>query len=56
MKNILGFYAKNKENDLFRFHWKEDNTFYIIVGTDMILSNPNDYEILEIGFLTADSN
>ena len=50
----LGYYAKNKDNDLFQFEWSELDDFFIKVGDDMILSDPNDYEILEIGYFTAD--
>lgn len=52
MEERLGYYAMNKDNDLFQFCWIKDK-FYILTGTDMIESNPDDYEILEIGIYRA---
>jgi len=53
--NQLGYYAKDKENDLYQFRWKSDSTFEIKFGVQWIEKNPKDFEILEIGFFTADS-
>jgi hypothetical protein len=54
----LGYYAKDVNNNLFQFKWELDNTFLIkcvepsVVG--WVVADPKDYEILEIGFFTAE--
>ena len=47
---ILGYYAKNKFNDLFQFEWDEDDTFKICINGVWEKSDPKEFEILEIGF------
>lgn len=60
----LGYYAKDKDGNLHQFQWGEDDTFYINdeagelvsnLGHKMKIADAKDYEILEIGFFTADS-
>lgn len=52
----LGYYAKNKKGDLFRFEWSTDDKFSIIRGDGSVQTqDPNDYEVLEIGHFDADS-
>ena len=51
----LGYYAKDKEGDLYQFRWGTNEIFEIKFGIQWIQKNPKDYEILEIGFFTADS-
>jgi hypothetical protein len=51
--NSLGYYAKDKNKDLFQFEWFFD-VFYILKNGERISANADDYEILEIGFFTAD--
>lgn len=71
MSKQLGYYAMDKNKNLFQFEWATENekiksisieggitehdAFYIINhdGTKR-LANPKNYEILEIGFFTAD--
>lgn len=50
----LGYYAMDKNKDLFQFEWDEVDNFYILKDGKKIVSDPNNYEILEIGFFTAD--
>jgi len=54
MTNRLGYYAKNVEGDLFQFKWESNGIFQIKYGVQWIQSDPKQYEILEIGFFTAD--
>ena len=57
----LGYYAKDKNNNLFQFEWGADDgsqtneDFFIIRNGEKRKSIATDYEILEIGFFTADS-
>lgn len=51
----LGYYAKDFRNNLFKFEWGDNDKFYIIDINGKRLANPKDYEILEIGFFTADN-
>lgn len=51
----LGYYAKDKDNNLFQFEWASNNDFFIIKDGEKVKANPKDYEILEIGHFTADS-
>jgi hypothetical protein len=48
--NRLGYYAKDKDNNLFQFEWFADDSLVI----DGRIVSKEDYEILEIGFFTAD--
>lgn len=41
----------DKNKDLFQFEWGADETFFIIKDGNKSVANPNDFEILEIGFL-----
>lgn len=54
----LGYYAKDKKtNNLFQFEHGAGDEFYIInQDGDKVMRDPKDYEILEIGFFTADSS
>ena len=54
--NKLGYYAKDKDNNLHQFEWSKDNKLLIITPLGKIESDPKDYEILEIGYFTADDN
>lgn len=57
----LGYYAKDKNNNLFQFEWGADDgnqtneDFFIIRNGEKRKSIATDYEILEIGFFTADT-
>jgi hypothetical protein len=53
--NPLGYYAKDKDNNLFKFKWGSNEEFYIYKDNKAIAVNPDDYEILEIGFFSAES-
>jgi hypothetical protein len=50
----LGFYAKDKNNNLHQFEWGADDEFYIVTPMGNIHTNPDDYEVLNIGIITAD--
>ena len=52
--NYLGYYAMDKKNNLYQFHWGADDTFYIINPKNLKLkrANANDYEILNIAYIT----
>jgi hypothetical protein len=70
MSKRLGYYAMDKNNNLFQFEWgtkddkvynlsmeggmTEHDAFFIIDINGKRLANPKNYEILEIGFFTAD--
>lgn len=54
MSERLGYYAKDKNQDLHQFEWGQDDTFYIVKDGQKTVANIKDYEILEIGFYTAD--
>jgi ribonucleotide reductase alpha subunit len=47
----LGFYAKDKNNNLFQFRWKDENkAIFEILSNDIWYKNdPAEFEILEIG-------
>jgi hypothetical protein len=52
----LGYYAKDKDGNLFRFEWSSEDEFFIALkGGVMQTQDPKDYEILEIGHFDADS-
>jgi hypothetical protein len=47
----LGYYAKDLKNNLYKFEWGANDEFYIMNGDgDFIMANPEEYEILEIGY------
>ena len=48
----LGYYAKDANGTLFQFEWVKD-LFNIFVEGVKTPANKNDFEILEIGFFTA---
>lgn len=54
----LGYYAMDKDKNLYQFEWDADDTFYIAnplgtrissLGQRMMKADPKDFEILEIG-------
>lgn len=49
----LGYYAMDRFNNLFKFEWRNDDTFYILNEGIMTKQNPKDYEIVEIGYFTS---
>jgi len=51
-KNNLGYYAMDKNENLFQFQWSEVGTFSILINNNYKTANVNDYEILEICYLT----
>lgn len=48
----IGYYAKDKDNNLHQFQWEEDDTFGILNIATKVYEKANfdDYEILYIGF------
>jgi hypothetical protein len=51
----LGYYAKDANGNLFKFQWSTNNEFSIIINGTETVTDPKDFEILEIGFFTAES-
>lgn len=56
----LGYYAKDSKDNLFHFRWVtavelSKSKIEILINGAWFTKDPNDYEILEIGFFTADS-
>ena len=50
----LGYYAKDSQNNLFQYELGADDEFYILNSDgDMVMTDPNKYEILEIGYFDA---
>lgn len=49
----LGYYAKDSSNNLFKFEWGNDDTFYVLKEGSMTKQNPKDYEIIEIGYFRS---
>jgi hypothetical protein len=48
---ILGYYAKDKNKNLFQFEWGANDEFYIMNSDgDMVMKDPNEYEIIEVGY------
>lgn len=52
----LGYYARDKKNNLFQFEWGTDDSFKILVEGKFKLAEPDDYQILEIGYYTAEDS
>lgn len=52
----LGYYARDKDNNLFQFEWGTDNSFKILVGGELKLVEPEDYKIIEIGYFTVEDS
>ena len=54
----LGYYAKDKDNNLYQFEWGANDKLYLhlpnVKGIRKVEVSPKDYEIVEIGFFTAD--
>ena len=51
----LGYYAKDKANNLHQFEWGANEEFSILNRDgDYEMVDPNDYEILNIGVITSD--
>lgn len=51
----LGYYAKDSENNLFQYEWAAGDEFYIKNSDgDMVMADPDKYEVLEIGYFTAE--
>ena len=53
-KNNLGYYAMDKNENLFQFQWSEVGTFSILINNNYKTANVNHYEILEICYLTEE--
>ncbi len=51
----LGYYAKNKDNALFQFEWSKDNELRLITPMGKITVNKDEFEILQLGIITADT-
>ena len=54
--NALGYYAKDKDNNLFQYEWGADDEFSIRNDAgDYVMRDPKDYEIIQVGIITADT-
>ncbi len=51
----LGYYAKDKDNNLYQFEWGANDEFYIQHHLGLIHSDPKQYEIIQVGMITADT-
>ena len=51
----LGYYAKDIKGNLYQFEWGESNLFYIVDLQGKRLDDPEQYELLEIGYFTAET-
>lgn len=51
----LGYYAMDREKNLFQFTWTYDKKFLILKDGKLTESNPSDYSIFEMGIFTADT-
>lgn len=49
----LGYYAKDKDNNLFQYRWHPNDVFEILLNGHWTMRHCEDYEILEIGYFTA---
>jgi len=53
----LGYYAKDSQNNLFQYEWGADDEFYILNSDrDMVMADPNKYDVLEIGYFDSQDN
>jgi hypothetical protein len=52
----IGYYAKDKNGALLQFEHGADEKFYVFYSGVKTLANVEDFEILEIGYFTADSD
>jgi len=51
----LGYYAKDKDNNLFQYEWGADDEFHILNSDgDLVMRDPKEYEVLQLGIITAD--
>ena len=46
----LGYYAMDKDKNLFQFEWKSDNGFSILKNGTYTNADINDYEILDMAY------
>lgn len=54
--NVLGYYAKDKDNNLYQFEWGADDEFSIRNDAgDYVMRDPKQYEIIQVGMITADT-
>jgi len=54
---LIGYYARLKgtKRELLRFQWLADNTFQIWVTDKWEDANPREFDIIEVGQITADT-
>ena len=51
----LGYYAMDKDKNFFQYEWGANDEFYIMNSDgDMVMKDPNDYEIIEVGIFVAE--
>ncbi len=47
----LGYYAMDKDKNLFQYEWGANDEFYIMDSNgDLVMKDPKEYEILEVGY------
>lgn len=50
----LGYYAMDKDKNLFQYEWGANEEFYIMDSNgDLVMKDPKEYEILEVGYFVA---
>lgn len=50
----LGYYAKDKDTNLFQYEWGAGDEFYIQnCDGEMVHSNPDEYEVIQVGVITT---
>lgn len=52
----LGYYAKAKDdNNLHQFEWGADDRLFLITPLGKVEVNPTQYDIIQVGIITADT-
>lgn len=50
----LGYYAMDKNKNLFQYEWRGDDEFYIMNSFgDYVMVNPDDYVVVQIGIIVS---
>lgn len=52
---VLGYYAKDKDNNLHQYEWGADDEFSILNDDgDYVMVNPKDYKIVQLGIISEE--
>ena len=52
MTEILGFYARDNKNNLFKYQWTVDNRLELLIDGEVVVVDSADYEIVQVGIIT----